>query len=182
MPFQAELYPSDWEKKRKERLDQAGYRCEECGVPQHAIQTNTRTGTPYMVYLSLAHKNQYETWKSDAEIRVLCQRCHRRYDRQFRRRAGARRRHTPFVYIAIFIEYQGRETLAGMPHTYDEFDDILAVLPSGSIKLQMAMICQVIGEGCYLKREDGTYHKVEEYGTCVDFIYSFPGIGRTVSR
>src|SRR5690348_16363670 len=82
--FEAELYPPEWRAMRREKLAQANYRCEACGVEHLAVRQNTRTGTPYLVYLSIAHKQQYETWKKEAETMVLCQRCHRRYDRQFR--------------------------------------------------------------------------------------------------
>src|SRR6266516_5832025 len=100
--FEAALYPPQWRAIRRAKLAQANYRCEECGVRHRSVRQNTRTGEDYTVYLSIAHRNQYVTWKKDAETMVLCQRCHRRYDRRFRRKAG-RRYLTPVGYASLSV-------------------------------------------------------------------------------
>jgi hypothetical protein len=74
--FEAALYPPQWRANRRAKLAQANYRCEECGVRHRSVRQNAKTGEDYSVYLSIAHKQQYETWKKDAETMVLCQRCH----------------------------------------------------------------------------------------------------------
>jgi hypothetical protein len=72
--FEAALYPPQWRAIRRAKLVQANYRCEECGVRHRSIRQNTRTGEDYTVYLSIAHRNQYETWKKDAETILRWQR------------------------------------------------------------------------------------------------------------
>src|SRR5438552_2157189 len=126
--FEAELYPPQWRAIRREKLTQVNYYCEACGVKHLAIRENTTTGDPYIVYLSIAHKRQYETWKRDADTMVLCQRCHRRYDRQFRRKAG-RRYLTPIGYARVYVEYGSKLSPAGPACTFDDLRDIVAALP-----------------------------------------------------
>jgi hypothetical protein len=166
MAFRPELYPPDWQAVRQEKLKQANHRCQSCGVQDRSIRENTKNGSPYIVYLSIAHKNQYETWKEDAETMVLCQRCHRRYDRQFRRRSGVRH-HTPVGYASIYTEHRGRRVLVEMTRTLDELRDVVAALPSGSeIEIQLIVILAVVGNGHYTKQEDGSLSLVAEYGAC----------------
>ena len=168
MTFQAELYPADWRVRRVELIDQAGHRYQDCGIADRAIQENTRTGNPYMVHLSIAHKNQYETWKPDADVMVLCQRCHRRYDRQFRRRAGTRYR-SPIGYASVYVDYQERKVLAAMARDLDELRDVVAALPDDSLfELQLVVILAVVGNGFY-RKEAGRPVTLAEYGACTGF-------------
>src|SRR5256885_7718374 len=99
---------------------------------------------------------QYETWKKDAETMVLCQRCHRRYDRRFRRKAG-RRYLTPVGYASLSIQ-QGRQAshvLVGMARTFDELRDMVAALPEMSpFDLQLVMNAAIVGNGHYYKEAD----------------------------
>lgn len=170
MAFRPELYPDDWKATRQEKLKQANYCCESCGVRDRAMQESVKGKQPYMVYLSIAHKNQYETWRMDAETMVLCQRCHRRYDRQFRRRSGPRH-HTPIGYASIYTEHRGRKVLVEMTRTLDELRDVVAALPPGSeIELQLIVILAVVGNGHYRKEQDGTLVLVAEYGACMGFL------------
>ncbi len=168
MPFESELYPPDWRKKRKTRIQQAGGCCEECKVPDRTIRNNTHDGEPYIVYLSIAHKNQYETWMRDAETMVLCQRCHRRYDRQFRRKGGTRT-YTPIGYIKVFVELErGREVLAGMAKTYDELRAIVAAFPTDTDFTCLSVInLAVVGNGSYTKDEEEAFIVHSEHGACV---------------
>ncbi len=163
--FDANLYPPQWQAIRREKLAQVNYCCEECGVQHLAVQHNTKTGTPYMVYLSIAHKKQYETWKRDAETMALCQRCHRRYDRQFRRKAG-RRYLTPIGYARVYIQQASQLVLAGMARTFDDLRDILAALPdAASIEIQLIMNAAIVGNGHYVKTADGVSVR-REFGAC----------------
>src|SRR5947209_20288162 len=109
MTVDMKRYTPEWRSFRKERLRLANICCEVRGIADRAVRENAE-GESYMVYLSIAHCNQYETWKVDAETMVLCQRCHRRYDRQFRRKPGARDA-VPIGYAALYIEYRGHKAL-----------------------------------------------------------------------
>src|SRR5205085_10471818 len=133
--------PSGVRATRRTKLAQANYRCEECGVRRRSVQQNTKTGEDYTVYLSIAHRNQDETWKKDAETMVLCQRCHRRYDRRFRRKAG-RRYLTPVGYASLSVrpDRQARPVLVGMARTFDELRDMVAALPDTTLfEVQLVM-------------------------------------------
>src|SRR2546421_5950834 len=112
MPFISECYPPRWRELRRIKLQQAGHCCQECGVKHLSIRQNSKTGENYLVYLSIAHKKQYQTWMKDAETMVLCQRCHRRYDRQFRRK-GKARRFIPIGYAKVVVQDADREVVAG---------------------------------------------------------------------
>lgn len=170
MAFIPELYTADWRASRQEKIKQAGGRCQSCGVDDRSIRENVKDKSPYIVYLSIAHKNQYETWKEDAETMVLCQRCHRRYDRQFRRRSGPRH-NTPVGYASIYTEHRGRKVLVEMTRTLDELRDVVAALPPGSsIEIQLIIILAVVGNGHYVKQEDGSLSMLAEYGACVGLL------------
>lgn len=166
MAFTPDIYPPGWRKDREDKIKQAGYSCQSCGVQDRSIRENAKDKSPYIVYLSIAHKNQYETWKEDAETMVLCQRCHRRYDRQFRRRSGPRH-NTPVGYASIYTEHRGRKVLVEMTRTLDELRDVVAALPLGSsIEIQLIVILAVVGNGHYYKQEDGSLSLRAEYGAC----------------
>jgi hypothetical protein len=161
--FEAELYPKQWRAIRQEKLERAGYRCEQCGVKHLDIQQGHK-GTPYMVYLSIAHKNQYETWKKDAETLVLCQRCHRRYDRQFRRKAG-RRYLTPVGYARLSVGQGKSKMLVGMARTFDELRDMVLTLPDSEFEVHLVMNLAIVGNGVYRKVDDQV-RVLREYGAC----------------
>src|SRR6266571_1629429 len=108
---------------------------------------------PYMVYLSIAHKNQYETWKKEAETMVLCQRCHRRYDRQFRRKAG-RRYLTPVGYARLSVVQGKNRHLVGPARTFDELRDMVAALPDSEFEIHLVMNLAIVGNGLYRKVND----------------------------
>ncbi|MCP5197323.1 MAG: hypothetical protein H6974_11130 [Gammaproteobacteria bacterium] len=44
-PEQKALYPKEWATIRDERLKHAQYRCEYCGVPDHAVGYRDQAGT-----------------------------------------------------------------------------------------------------------------------------------------
>jgi hypothetical protein len=165
--FEAALYPPEWRAIRRAKLVQASYRCEECGVQHRAVRQNTRTGEDYTVYLSIAHKEQYQTWKKDAETMVLCQRCHRRYDRQFRRKAGHRYL-TPVGYASLYVrdDQQTTQVLVGMARTFDELRDMVAALPdTTTFDIQLLMNGAIVGNGLYHKDADGVSVR-REFGAC----------------
>jgi hypothetical protein len=165
LAFQPELYPPDWRALRQRKLEAAGYRCESCGIAHMATRQNTRTGANYLVYLSIAHKKQYETWKVDADTMVLCQRCHRRYDRQLRRKAG-QRHHTPIGYASLYLEHHGRKVLVEMARTYDELRDVVAALPDGvQFEVHLVVNQAVVGNGMYQRHVDEIV-MVHEFGAC----------------
>ena len=168
MPFESELYPPEWHATRRAKLKAANYCCEECGVKDRTIQHNTRDGQPYLVYLSIAHKQQYQTWMRDAETMVLCQRCHRRYDRQFVRKGGTRT-YTPIGYIKVFVALErGREVLAGMAKTYDELRAMVAAFPDRTDFTCLSVInLAVVGNGSYTKQDETTITLHSEHGACV---------------
>lgn len=169
MPVDMKCYTPEWRAFRKERLREAGNRCEECKTPDRSVRESVE-GEPYMVYLSIAHRNQYETWKVDAETMVLCQRCHRRYDRQFKRKVGPNDL-TPIGYAALYFDYRGRKTLVGMSRTVEQLRDMIAVLPSGAdIEIQLVVILAVVGNGHYRKQTNGSLTLIAEYGSCVGLV------------
>jgi hypothetical protein len=155
MMFEAALYPPEWRATRRAKLAQANYRCEECGVRHRSVRQNTKTGEDYTVYLSIAHRNQYETWKKDAETMVLCQRCHRRYL-------------TPVGYASLYVP-QGQQTmqvLVGMARTFDELRDMVAALPDTTMfEVQLLMNGAIVGNGHYYKDADGV-SVLREFGAC----------------
>ena len=166
--FEAALYPQEWRAIRRAKLAQANFCCEECGVRHRTLRQNTKTGEDYAVYLSIAHKQQYETWKKDAETMVLCQRCHRRYDRRFRRKAG-RRYLTPVGYASLYV-HDGRHpaaALVGMARTFDELRDMVAALPEmTTFDMQLVMNGAIVGNGHYYKDADGV-SVLHEFGACL---------------
>lgn len=150
MPFDLTWYAPEWNRLRKERIAAANKRCEACDVADRSVRDNA-DGEPYMVYLSIAHRDQYQTWRHDAETMVLCQRCHRRYDRQFRRKAGARDLH-PIGAASLYVDYQGRRILAGVTRTVEHLRAMIDALPSGSrIEVQIEALTAVVGNAHYRK-------------------------------
>jgi hypothetical protein len=172
MPIDLKYYTAEWRAMRKERLQVAGFCCESCGIRDRSIRESSQ-GEPYMVYLSIAHRNQYETWKEDAETMVLCQRCHRRFDRQFRRKGGTREM-VPIGYALLYVEHRGRKVLAGMSRTLDQLCEMVSVLPSPSVfEVQLVVLLAVVGNGHYVKEADGSFSVVAEYASCTGLASHF---------
>ena len=166
MPIDLRTYTPEWQAFRKERLRQAGHRCESCGVADRSVRESAQ-GDLYMVYLSIAHCPPSETWKAEAETMVLCQRCHRRYDRQFRRK-GSSRDMSPIGYASLYIDYRGGKVLAGMSRTVEQLRDMLLTVPVHTmVEIQMVALQTVVGNGDYRVDKDGTVEVVAEHGACV---------------
>lgn len=168
MAFISEMYPPRWRELRRVKLAQVGYCCEECGVAHLSLRQNVKTGEDYLVYLSIAHKKQYQTWLKEAETMVLCQRCHRRYDRQFRRK-GKARTSTPVGFAKVYVQDGNQEVVAGVPTTYTDLRDLVDALPDGTpFAVHLVMNMAIVGNGSYRKCGDAV-EIVSEYGACVGF-------------
>lgn len=80
MPIQRGRYPSDWDKISLARREQAGWKCEWCGIAQGTEVLGSK-GKPYKIVLTVAHLGPNRDDKMDcSNIAALCQRCHLRYD------------------------------------------------------------------------------------------------------
>src|SRR5690348_10189952 len=137
MPFRRKFYPEAWDRMREEALARVGYQCELCGVSECSVLTNPRKtselypdGKPYMVYLSVAHKQQYQTWMLEAETMVLCQVCHRRYDRRFRRKPSRSR--VPLGCVVVWVCQPAGRVLAADGSSLADLVEIVVALPSGT--------------------------------------------------
>jgi uncharacterized protein YlaI len=162
--FESALYPPEWRAMRQQKLAEAAYRCQECGA-RHRSKASNRRGEAYTVYLSIAHRKQYETWKKDAETMVLCQACHRRYDRRFRRKGG-RRYLTPVGYASLYLQQGPASVLVGMARTFDELRDMVAALPDCSrFEVQLVINGAIVGNGLYHKQDD-SISVLREFGAC----------------
>jgi hypothetical protein len=84
MPMQRGLYPADWREVAARRKKAARWRCQECGA-MHGAMTVNRHGMPCKVVVTVAHLD-HDVWNRRARLRVLCARCHIRYDARQRRR------------------------------------------------------------------------------------------------
>jgi len=83
--MQHQLYPADWRLRAHACLAQAGYRCEDCGMPHGVLRVGRRSKSPYVVYLHAAHVN-HDPDNPQAELRALCPSCHMKYDRHTERK------------------------------------------------------------------------------------------------
>ncbi len=170
------LYPATWNSvMRAEALERAGYRCEECGLVDATERFNPRKphpfypeGTPSRVYLQLAHKQQYQTWRWDAEIRVVCPSCHQRYDWLVQRKPSSKRG-APVGLVVVWVYCQKQRLLAAEVR---RFDDLFEVIASFAVGMQFEVCPEVLmhsaGLGRYRKEEDGVT-VLREKGVCVSF-------------
>lgn len=78
MPIRAEMrdkYPDNWKEIRQGILEEAGYKCEECGIPDHAVGYRDAEGNfipaagNYYIELDCAREmvKHYNEWCSDGE-------------------------------------------------------------------------------------------------------------------
>ena len=77
MPMQRELYPDDWDEIAFAVKEEAGWKCEECGLqcrkPGEPFDTHRRT-------LTVSHQNHDPSDCRRENLKALCSACHLRYD------------------------------------------------------------------------------------------------------
>jgi hypothetical protein len=71
-------YPPTWRQTARQCKEQAGWRCEQCGVA-HGTLRYSKAGKLYIVYLAAAHLD-HDPSNPTARLRALCQRCHMQLD------------------------------------------------------------------------------------------------------
>ena len=177
MTVNRKLYPPKtvWEVMRRERLAQVGYQCELCGLPDATEFYNPNKphpfypgGTPYRVYLQLAHRRQYETWNREADTLVLCPPCHGRFDVRFRRKRSVRYPSSVGV-VVVWVWYQGEKCLAAESRYFDDLFEVIASFADGvQFEVSAEVLMQVVGVGLYRKEASGVAVLREE-GACCSF-------------
>jgi 5-methylcytosine-specific restriction endonuclease McrA len=104
MPIKPEnkaRYPKNWKEIRQQRLEIDNYKCEKCGLPNHAIGYRNElgkfvilslTGKPsdyeghatgykvFMIVLTIAHLDHVPENCDMSNLRAWCQKCHLNYD------------------------------------------------------------------------------------------------------
>lgn len=88
MPIKPEnksRYPKDWKQIRNRILLRAGNRCEFCGVENHSMRLNPKTGKVVKIILTIAHLDHIPEHCDPDNLRALCQKCHNTYDAQHRK-------------------------------------------------------------------------------------------------
>lgn len=77
MPVDWSKYPPDWKDIAQRIKDEAGWKCQQCGLqcrfPDEEFDTQKRT-------LTVAHINHVESDCADENLVALCPACHLRYD------------------------------------------------------------------------------------------------------
>ena len=87
MPIRPEnraRYPENWKQIREEILRRADNKCEFCGVENHTLRLNPKTGKEAKIVLTIAHLDHTPEHNHPDNLRALCQRCHNRYDAKHR--------------------------------------------------------------------------------------------------
>src|SRR5712691_3513367 len=177
MTVNRKLYPPKtiWEAMRRERLEQVGYVCELCGVPDamefhnsHKPHPFYEQGTPYRQYLQLAHKRQYETWNRQANTLVLCPPCHGRFDVQFRRKRSVRYPSSVGL-VVVWVWYQGERCLAAESRYFDDLLEVIASFGEGwQFEVCAEVLMHLVGVGRYRKQAAGVV-VLQEEGACESF-------------
>jgi hypothetical protein len=177
MTANRKLYPSKtvWEAMRRERLEQVGFQCELCGLPDATECYNPnkphpfyQQGTPYRLYLQFAHKRQYETWNREADGVMLCPSCHGKFDTQFRRKRSVRYPSSVGL-VVVWVWYRGERCLAAETRYFDDLLEVIASFAEGwRFEVYAEVLMQVAGVGRYQKEVDGVT-VVQEEGVCESF-------------
>ena len=177
MTVNRKLYPPKtvWQAMRLERLQQVGYVCESCGVPDAVELFNAdrphpfyQQGTPYRQYLQLAHKRQYETWNRQAECVVLCPSCHGKFDVQCRRKRSTRYP-SSVGQVEVWVWYQGEKLLASVARYLDEVMEVIGSFEEGwCFEVCAVMLMRFAGMGVYRKQANGV-DVLQESGVCESF-------------
>lgn len=177
MPVNRKLYPgkSVWAEMRKERLEIAGYLCEDCGAPDAEQRFNEKKphpfhegGTPYYNYLMLAHKNHYERWNREASCVVVCPSCHAKMDAELRRRNSSYN-YAPCGVVMVWVHYKGTRYPAAECRRYDDLFEAVATFEEGMrFELCPEMMMAVVGKGTYRRTVEGIA-VISETGACRGF-------------
>lgn len=89
-PENRKRYPKDWGEIRSAILERAGNRCEFCGVENHTMRLNPKTGKDVRIILTIAHLNHTPEDCRPENLRALCQKCHNTYDAEHRKETRKR--------------------------------------------------------------------------------------------
>lgn len=105
MPMQRDKYPPDWDDISRQVREEAGQKCEWCGVANGAVGARDRTGEWHdeedihemnagvgdrlfgewpkiiRIVLTVAHIDHDTTNGDRSNLAALCQRCHLNHDR-----------------------------------------------------------------------------------------------------
>ncbi len=157
MEFSYEFYPPFWKKKgwRKQVLAAAGNRCQVCHEANRTVGTNA-DGEPFMRYLQIAHKQQYLTWYPEAETMVLCQQCHREFDRVNNKRDKTDFTFTPIGQARISAIYKRHSYPVGLVTSYHELRAIIDAQSAGTVLvIHLEFNLTVVGRGKYVKTHAG---------------------------
>jgi hypothetical protein len=157
MEFSYLYYPPHWKKKawRRQVLEAAGNTCQMCGIANRTVAHNT-DGEQFMIYLQIAHEDQYLTWHPQAATMVLCQPCHRKFDQQNIRRDKADVALTLIGQARISAVYKRRTHLVGVVSTLNELRAIIQAQPVDTVLVvQLEVNGSVVGRGRYVKTHTG---------------------------
>lgn len=83
-PENRDRYPKNWKQIRARILERAHNRCEFCGVENHTMRLNEKTGKEARIVLTIAHLDHTPENSDPENLRALCQRCHNLYDAKHR--------------------------------------------------------------------------------------------------
>ena len=72
-------YHSNFDDRKKERKEQAGWQCEKCGAKNGEQKISQTSGEIYTVYVQAAHLD-HDPENGEARLMILCQACHLKYD------------------------------------------------------------------------------------------------------
>jgi hypothetical protein len=178
MTINRKLYPparSVWQVMRQEALERAGYVCEECGLPDAKECFNPdkphpfyEQGTPYRMYLQLAHRKRYRTWDREADTVMLCPPCHGTFDTKYQRKKEVKQ-YVPVGQVMVWVWYKGQRCLAAESRWYYELVEVIASFDVGmKFEVQAEMLMSRVGSGVYCREEQGV-RVLREVGACRSF-------------
>ena len=130
MPIDYSKYPKNWLKEiRPAILERAGHKCEFCGVKNHTFGYRDEIGRfieltidqmesyyynqimapaenrikAFKIILTIAHLDQDIKNNNHSNLRALCQCCHLRWDRYFRKNPDTIKKINEIIDQTIFI-------------------------------------------------------------------------------
>ena len=94
MPMNRSDYPKNWDEISLKVRRDAGWKCQQCGIAQHALTAKSeRTRGTARVVLTVAHLGETKHNKHDvSNFAALCQSCHLAEDRTDHNKAAAETR------------------------------------------------------------------------------------------